>query len=71
MRNDQIVTTDGTRTRDSTFEFSVQPTVDDRESCAEVTGGDGIHRMSGECSQTRPGAHHTITETYRWEVFKR
>jgi hypothetical protein len=69
MRDDRLVTTEGVRSDDSHLRFSVQPTVDDLDSCDRVSGGDGIHRMSGGCSETTPDEHYTKTQTYRWEVF--
>ena len=41
------------------------------EACGKVTGGDGIHSLSGGCTETTPREHKTITESYRWEVFIR
>ncbi len=70
-RDEQLVTTDGVRSDDRKFDFGVQPTVDDLEACDKVSGGDGVHRLSGGCAETTTGEHHTITESYRWEVFIR
>lgn len=67
-RDDQLVTTEGVRLDDHEFDFEVQPTVDDLDACDRVTGGDGIHSLSGGCTETTPGEHKTVTETYRWEV---
>ena len=67
-RDDQLVETDGTRSDDRTFNFAVQPLVDDLEGCDTVTGGDGIHSLSGGCSDTTVREHKTTTESYRWEI---
>jgi hypothetical protein len=67
-QDDQLVTTEGVRLDDHEFDFEVQPTVDDLDACDRVTGGDGIHSLSGGCTETTPGEHKTVTETYRWEV---
>ena len=71
MRDDRLITTEGVRSDDSHLRFSVQPTVDDLDSCDRVSGGDGIHRMSGGCSETTSDEHYTKTQIYQWEVFKK
>jgi hypothetical protein len=70
LRDDQLVTTDGVRSDDRTINFRVQPMVDDLEECDQMSGGDGIHRATGGCTQVRPRKYKTTTESYRWEVFK-
>jgi len=56
--------------------FAVQPTVvKDQEACFKVTGGDGVHFMSGGCAETFPQTgkdlDRTTREVYEWQVYRR
>jgi hypothetical protein len=72
----QLVPNDYSSSRSFTSKFAVQPTVvKDKDACFKVTGGDGVHFMSGGCAEIfpQPGkdVDRTTREVYEWQVYRR
>jgi len=56
-------------TRTEETDFSIGPGVSDRDGCKKVSGGDGLHSMTGQCTETRKSTYVTERETFEWTVY--
>lgn|GEM_PF-2511951 len=65
----ELVPTGYTDSRTSDVDFPVQPLIHERDSCYRVTGGDGLHSMTGQCTETRKSTYVTEKETFQWAVY--
>ena len=68
-RDGRLIPWESTDTFMDEVDFPVQPLIHDRDPCKKVTGGDGLHSMTGRCTETRTGTYKTERETFQWAVY--
>ena len=56
---------------DDTGDFGVVPHTSDTEKCFEISGGDGLTVIRGECSEQKTTSRGSKEESYEWVVHKR